>query len=307
MKPGASPFAAAAPAQRIAHLARTMSSSSSAAGASTATSSTPAPWRTLFLEHINTMAAPEFTLATLHSSSSSSGSSSSGLVPRARTCIHRGLFASLPANPKNEAPLNPPTYESDLLTLTTDARMHKTPDLAAGHAVEAVFWAREPATQWRVRGVAYVLPRDADADAALTARLLREMRRTGEGEGEGDGDAASGWSFSREVTAHFGNLSPVMRGTFRNPPSGTPVAAGPPAEGEGLGQVVTDLEDEVARANFRVVVVVPDEVDRVDLSDPKRGRRWLYRRVGGGNDDAGGDTVPGAIREGDWEKVEVWP
>ncbi|KAF3345607.1 Protein YIP5 [Verticillium dahliae VDG2] len=217
MKPGASPFAAAAPAQRIAHLARTMSSSSSAAGASTATSSTPAPWRSLFLEHINTMAAPEFTLATLHSSSSSSG-----LVPRARTCIHRGLFASLPANPKNEAPLTPPT-------------------------------------------------------------------------------------FSREVTAHFGNLSPVMRGTFRNPPSGTPVAAGPPAEGEGLGQVVTDLEDEVARANFRVVVVVPDEVDRVDLSDPKRGRRWLYRRVGGGNDDAGGDTVPGAIREGDWEKVEVWP
>ncbi|KAG7105643.1 hypothetical protein HYQ44_015101 [Verticillium longisporum] len=288
MQPVASSLTAAAPAQRIAHLARTMSSSSSAAGAGTATSSAPAPWRSLFLEHINTMPAPEFTLATLHDSSSGAGGPGPGLVPRARTCIHRGLFASLPVNPKNEAPLNPPAYESDLLTLTTDARMHKTPDLAAGHPVEAVFWAREPATQWRVRGVA----------------LLREMRRTGEGEGEGD---ARGWSFSREVTAHFGNLSPVMRGTFRNPPSGTPVAAGPPAEGEGLGQVVTDLEDEVARANFRVVVVVPDEVDRVDLSDPKRGRRWLYRRVGGGNDDAGGDTEPGAIREGDWEKVEVWP
>ncbi|KAG7143331.1 hypothetical protein HYQ45_000413 [Verticillium longisporum] len=262
MQPVASSLTAAAPAQRIAHLARTMSSSSSAAGAGTATSSAPAPWRSLFLEHINTMPAPEFTLATLHDSSSGAGGPGPGLVPRARTCIHRGLFASLPVNPKNEAPLNPPAYESDLLTLTTDARMHKTPDLAAGHPVEAVFWAREPATQWRVRGVAYVLPRDADADAALTARLLREMRRTGEGEGEGD---ARGWSFSREVTAHFGNLSP----------------------GEGLGQVVTDLEDEVARANFRVVVVVPDEVDRVDLSDPKRGRRWLYRR---------------AIREGDWEK-----
>ncbi|KAM0275948.1 hypothetical protein ACHAQH_007249 [Verticillium albo-atrum] len=272
---------------------------------SSATSSAPAPWRSLFLEHINTMPSPELSLATLHSTDSPSGSGSgysSGpkLVPRARTCIHRGLFASLPVNPKNDAPLNPPAYESDMLTLTTDARMEKTPDLAAGNPVEAVFWAKEPATQWRVRGVAFVLPRNVDADEALTGRLLREMRRTGEGQ-------VDGWSFSREVTAHFGNLSPVMRGSFQNPPSGTPVSAGSPAEGEGLGQVVTDLEDNVARANFRVVVVVPDEVDRVDLSDPKRGRRWLYRRVGGGADAGGGEAPPGAIREGDWEKVEVWP
>ncbi|KAM0325894.1 hypothetical protein ACHAQA_007197 [Verticillium albo-atrum] len=261
----------------------------------------PAPWRSLFLQHIGTMPSPEFVLATLHSTGADA---SPGLVPRARTCIHRGLFASLPVNPKNTAPLNPPAYESDLLTLTTDARMHKTPDLAPGGApVEAVFWAKEPATQWRVRGAAFVLPRDADADTALTARLLREMRPTGEGD-----DGVDGWSFSREVTAHFGNLSPVMRGSFRNPPPGTPVAAGEPADGEGLGQEVTDLEDAVARANFRVVVVVPDEVDRVDLSDPKRARRWVYRRVGAGAvAGSGEDSVPGATREGDWEKVEVWP
>lgn len=28
------------------------------------------------------------------------------------------------------------------------------------------------------------------------------------------------------------------------------------------------MDDEIARSNFRVVVIVPDEVDQVDLTDP---------------------------------------
>jgi hypothetical protein len=93
-----------------------------------------------------------------------------------------------------------------------------------------------------------------------------------------------------------------MRGSFRGPPPGTPVAyhAG---EGESVGQRVENLEDKGARRNFRVVVIVPDEVDQVDLSDELRPRRWLYVYRGA----EGESKLPGGEVIGEWEKVEVWP
>ncbi|KAI0013078.1 pyridoxamine 5'-phosphate oxidase-domain-containing protein [Xylariaceae sp. FL0662B] len=299
-----------------------------------ASSSPPlAPWRDLFLEHIQTMPSPEFTLSTLRkvplppSPSTSSSPSSPGFtyVPRCRTCIFRGMFANLPVNPKNDAPLNPDVYDSDLPTFTTDCRMDKMAELfsswgdgsqeaqaqpsdlrgsGGGAPIEAVWWASEPKVQWRVRGRAYVLAPDVEESRAgqqVVSTLRRRMRRK---EGGGDGDEGD-WSFGREITAHFGNLGPVMRGSFRNPPPGTPVALPVDGDGLGVGQRVTDLHDAVARAHFRVVVIVPDAVDRCDLSDPERGRRWLYTYLGDG-----GRTVPeapgGRIIDG-WEEVEVWP
>jgi hypothetical protein len=288
-----------------------------------ASSSQAAPWRALFLEHVSTMPSPEFTLATIHP-----GAGGAPATPRARTCVFRGMLASLPVNPKNTASLNPPTRESDLATFTTDVRMHKVPDLfgtatatsgslgaGGGAHVEAVWWPRETGTQWRLRGAAWLLSDDLDrhegaaregesadeADAGargVREHLLKQMRERSEEEtrrapipDEQQGQVAEGeWSFAREITAHFGNLSPGMRGTFKNPPPGTPRR---PEDGDGsLGQQVTDLEDAAARANFRVVVIVPDEVDQTDLSDPKAPRRYIYRRTDGG---AG------------WEKTEVWP
>ncbi|KDN62758.1 hypothetical protein CSUB01_05662 [Colletotrichum sublineola] len=294
----------------------------------------PAPWRAAFLKNVNDMASPEFTLATLHSASAGGVSST---VPRLRTVIFRGLWASLPVNPKNTAPLNPPIYESDLLTLTTDARMAKVPDLfgsatgsfssGGGGPIEACFWTSAK-VQWRVRGEAHVLgpdieQRDAPGATAVRETLRARMRRVSDAEAqrrrredlpEGKAEEAStavandeddeGWSFAREVTAHFGNLSPAMRGTFRNPEPGTPRKANP-ADGEHrLGQKVEDLHDDVARANFRVVVIVPTEVDETDLSDPEDPRRWLYRFVG-----ASADCRPpdGAERSNGWEKIELWP
>ncbi|KAI1766238.1 hypothetical protein GGR53DRAFT_464636 [Hypoxylon sp. FL1150] len=279
--------------------------------------STAAPWRKLFLEHVRTMASPEFTLATARQLSTPSGPAS---WPRARTCVFRGMFADLPVNPKNEADLNPDAYESDYLTLTTDCRMDKMSELVGaeeredlkrsrrGERVEATFWVRETGTQWRVRGRAYVLGPDIDepdAPAAkevvddLLARMRPKQSQTQTSSEEKDKD----WSFSREVTAHFGNLSPLMRGSFRNPPPGTPVAVPVTDDRLKLGQKVTDLHDEVARANFRVVVIVPAEVDRTDLSDPERGRRWQYTFRDGGKEP----KMPGGMLEDGWEKVEVWP
>ncbi|KAK2039618.1 hypothetical protein LZ31DRAFT_558641 [Colletotrichum somersetense] len=301
-----------------------MASASAAPPSSSSSSSGPAPWRAAFLKNVNDMASPEFTLATLHSAPAAVSA-----VPRLRTVIFRGLWAELPVNPKNTAPLNPPVYESDLLTLTTDARMAKVPDLfgpssssfssGGGGPVEACFWTGAK-VQWRVRGEAHVLgpdvehpgaPGPAAVREALQARMRRRRRRREDLPPEGDNKAEDDdddddWSFAREVTAHFGNLSPAMRGTFRNPEPGTPRGANsPPDDGKlGLGHKVEDLHDEVARANFRVVVVVPAEVDETDLSDPEDPRRWLYRFVGASADDRPTD---GAERSNGWEKIELWP
>ncbi|KAJ0319102.1 hypothetical protein COL5a_010316 [Colletotrichum fioriniae] len=303
-----------------------MSSSPSTAKASPG----PAPWRAPFLKNVTDMASPEFNLATIHSSSSSSASSS--FTPRLRTVIFRGLWASLPVNPKNTADLNPPLYESDLLTLTTDARMAKVPDFltsdggkddtkksGGGGPVEACFWT-DAKVQWRIRGEAFLLGPDIDGTTsgttALRKHLLARMRsvtpadakrRRGEDIPSGKtiiGDSEQDWSFAREVTAHFGNLSPMMRGTFRNPEPGTPRAANPPSDTLKLGQKVDDLDDKVARENFRVVVIVPTEVDQTDLSASEDPRRYLYRFVGA---EAEGKAEDGAERVNGWDKIELWP
>ncbi|KAF3768033.1 hypothetical protein M406DRAFT_289344 [Cryphonectria parasitica EP155] len=276
-------------------------------------SSSAAPWRAQFLSDIKQMEQPSFTFTSLHSSSSSS-------VPRARTCIYRGLWASLPPNDKNNAPRNPDLYESDMPVLTSDARMDKVPEIyssgpssggeqddvshsGGGGPVEAMFWAVPMGTQWRIRGRAWVLSAsdiasDGAGARAVRSALLARMRGPG-----GKGEEAD-WDWEREVVGHFGNLSPGMRGSFKNPSPGTPRAK-EPGPGEGLGQKVGDelLDDELARRNFRVVVIVPDEVDLVNLKDPADQRRWLYTYVGSGAKA----TKPGGKVEGEWEVVELWP
>lgn len=78
------------------------------------------------------------------------------------------MWAELPENKHNDAPRNEQVFESDMLTLTTDVRMAKVPEIfasGAGHGsvgqsqgsggggpVEAVFWVKEVGTQWRFRG-----------------------------------------------------------------------------------------------------------------------------------------------------------
>ncbi|KAF4587504.1 hypothetical protein GQ602_004197 [Ophiocordyceps camponoti-floridani] len=249
---------------------------------------TEAPWRAAFLSHIQQLEPPNFYLSTLRAVRSQSPS------PACRTVIYRGMWAGLAAHPKNPARLNPDVYQTHLPTLTTDARMDKTSELMASEAeatqsggggpVEAVFWAPKVQTQWRLRGRGYVVGPDIDTEAGASVRaaLNPYMHRIGDG-------SEDAWSWSRELTAHFGNLSPLMRGSFRNPPPGTPLDQMP--EPLGQGQMIDGVDDGVARANFRVIVIVPDEIDRLDLSDPKQGRRWNYR-VG---DD------------GSWKVTELWP
>ena len=143
---------------------------------------------------------------------------------------------------------------------------------------------------------------EAEREVVRTLRSRMRRQRKG-GEGDGSDGKEKEWSFAREIIAHFGNLSPLMRGSFRNPPPGRPVALPVGDDRLGPGQEVNDPHDEVTRRHFRVIVIVPDEVDRTDLSDPRRARRWVYTRVGLGREP----SRPGWLVEGGWEKVEVWP
>ncbi|TQV96548.1 hypothetical protein V2A60_003063 [Cordyceps javanica] len=277
-----------------------------------------APWRAALVSHLEAMDSPTFVLSSLHHELDDAATASTAqwkgetaaYSPRARTVVYRGMWAGLTSNPRNPAPRNPNTYQTDLLTITTDVRMEKVSEMftgprafasppetlasCAGGPVEGVIWAAHATTQWRIRGRVYMVGPDINSDAAQPVRQALEpyMRRQHAGNIQA-GAEANTWEWARELTAHFGNLSPVMRGSFRNPPPGTPISQ-PPGPGLGLGQKVENLHDEVARRNFRVLVIVPEQVDQVDLSDPDRGRRWRYDLVTTGN-------------EATWTITELWP
>ncbi|MCJ1312570.1 hypothetical protein MMC25_006244 [Agyrium rufum] len=270
----------------------------------------PAPWKSLFLEHISKLDSPEFVFSTVHEAGANSHSPVQWL-PRLRYCIYRGMWAELPENKHNDAPMNERVYESELPTFTSDVRMEKIPEIFAsgrGHGdesqsqgsggggpVEAAWWIKEVGTQWRMKGTAFVVGPDIEGETESSgvrttkSEIGARMRVVKEG---------ADWSWSKELTAHFGNCSPGMRGSWKNPPPGTPVK-GEPDKDHQLGQKVTSLDDDIARSNFRVVIIKPDEVEQLDLTDPTKARRHRYTYV----EEKGLDGV----LEGSWKTEELWP
>lgn len=95
-------------------------------------------------------------------------------------------------------------------------------------------------------------------------------------------------------------------GSWRNPPPGTPTHGKEPDADHQLGQKVTDLHDPIARANFRVVIIRPDEVERVDIKDPAKARRLRYTFVVE-NAGAGEEGEWEEEERGEWKVEELWP
>ena len=229
------------------------------------------------------------------------------------------MWAELPENKHNDAPQNDRVYESDLPTFTTDVRMQKVPEIfssSQGHGdvsqsqgsggggpVEAVFWVKDVMTQWRFRGEAYIVGPDMEGPGEESSGTRTVKSNVGERMRVVKEEGKEGWSWPKELTAHFGNLSPMMRGSFKNPVPGSPVSIPPSDNSLALGQKVMDLNDETARRNFRVVVIKPDEVEQLDLSEPDRARRWKFTYVGSG----GGRAGQRVDNLGEWEKEELWP
>lgn len=268
----------------------------------------PAPWRTSFLDDLSKMDSPELVLSTL---SPAPEKSPVPYLPRARYVIFRGFWSELPENKHNSAPKNQHVYESEMPTITTDVRMHKVYDLFAtskeqtkdesqiqgsggGGPCEAVFWVKEKMHQWRIKGEAFVIANDIEdeengqeSSGARTVKMeLGSRMRIVNEEGK------EHWSWKKEVTAHFGNMSPSLRGSFKNPPPGQPVDEPYDKKHLKLGEKVEDLEDAIARHNFRVIVIKPEEVECLDLRDPAKARRQLYKY----NE-----------MSGKWAHEETWP
>ncbi|KAH9881879.1 hypothetical protein J1614_001050 [Plenodomus biglobosus] len=269
----------------------------------------PAPWKKQFHEHISKMKSPEFVLGTLDSAPKDSPVP---FVPRVRYCIFRGFWAELPENKHNNAQRNSRVYESDCPTFTTDVRMEKVRQIfatSAGHAeskdqiqgsggggpVEAVYWISETGTQWRIKGRAFVVADDIEGDEessgvrTVKSEVGKRMRHLAEAGQEQD------WSWQKELTGFFGNQSPGIKGSFKNPPPGQSVDKPYDAENLKLGTKADDLHDSVARKNFRLVVIVPDQVEMTDLSDPEKGRRFRYTFDESAQGNAG------------WKTEELWP
>jgi len=213
-------------------------------------------------------------------------------------------------NKHNKAPLNDRVYSSDLPTFTTDVRMAKIPELFAsseGHGdvyqsqgsggggpVEAVFWAEKVMVQWRFRGKAFIVGTDIEDSGSGTSGSRTVKHEVGERMRVLDEEKKSYWSWNTELTAQFGNLSPLMRGSFKR--SGVPGTVMPKYEQSALCEPVSDLHDEVARSNFRVVIIVPEEVEQLDLSVPDKAQRWRFTYVGPDGDNGE-----------EWKKEELWP
>jgi hypothetical protein len=173
-----------------------------------------------------------------------------------------------------------------------------------GGYVEAVFWVPSAQNQWRVRGRCFLLAEEDVEDVkSVTEALERTMVKVQDGEK---------WSWKKEVQMHFGNLTPALRGSFANPPPGVPIGerfddSKGRSEGSG-GRLIKgsnipnqDLLNEeglaaIARRNFRVGVIVPEVVERLDLNeDEGHGRRWVYLV------ESREDSVNG------WIVHETWP
>lgn len=179
------------------------------------------------------MDSPEFVFSSLHPAPEGH-KSPTPYLPRARYCIMRGFWAELPENKHNNAPMNPRVYESEMPAFTTDVRMNKPIELfgsSAGHAddasqaqgsggggpCEAVWWVKDAMVQWRMKGEAFVVGNDIEGEGeqgkessgvrTVKSEVGSRMRIV-DGEKEGE------WGWKRELTGHFGNNSPGLRGMF---------------------------------------------------------------------------------------------
>ena len=84
----------------------------------------------------------------------------------------------------------------------------------------------------------------------------------------------------------------MVQGSFRAPPPGTPKGTTLDDENYKPGMKVEDLHDSYARKNFRAVVIKPEEVEQLDLSDPAKAFRHRFTY-----DESSGE----------WNKEELWP
>ena len=91
-------------------------------------------------------------------------------------------------------------------------------------------------------------------------------------------------------------------GSFKAPYPGRPKSELPPASDLLPGQKLDNLNDPIARKHYRLVAIIPEEVELLDLVDYEKPQRIKWTFVADEKGGYGGDGLKGR-----WDKVELWP
>lgn len=98
-------------------------------------------------------------------------------------------------------------------------------------------------------------------------------------------------------------LTHYPTGSFRIPSPGRPKSEVPLKEPFiDVGKRVHDVNDPHARNNYRIVVIIPTDVEKLDISDYEKSTRINWTFVEDESSNYGGDE-----RRGRWEETELWP
>ena len=77
----------------------------------------------------------------------------------------------------------------------------------AGNEVEMVFWLKDVGSQWRIKGIGFVI---GDQDGGGVEDKAREGIQKGLRVRSEDGRGE--WTWERQVTTYFANHTPILRG-----------------------------------------------------------------------------------------------
>ena len=177
--------------------------------------------------------------------------------PAVRTVVFRGFVGETRENDQSSKLTggNPPA-ESSLILVTTDALMAKVGELENSNGAFEVCW-RHAGTNQQIRfnGIAHIYRRNGiDFPQAHLKRYIRT-----------DGD----WTWEKERDRLWKSHKPAMRGSFRNPPPGTPLNAEKKKKLEvvELGGEDDSQDAREAKERFSLVVLEVTEIEFLDL-DP---------------------------------------
>ncbi|RPA90744.1 hypothetical protein L873DRAFT_385325 [Choiromyces venosus 120613-1] len=137
-----------------------------------------------------------------------------------------------------------PTTFSDSLFVGADSRQDKVQEVLASPAFEAVFWLPNVGSQWRIRGEAAVLGGD---DAVAREKITQHLQ------------PAEGWTFEDEILKGFNTLDKGQKYKF----------------GVTDGGVVGVVPKE-----FRMLVLLPQVVERLGIKPPELGIKHYEARIG---------------------------
>ncbi|PWN40991.1 hypothetical protein IE81DRAFT_331268 [Ceraceosorus guamensis] len=241
------------------------------------------------------------------------GSVCSPPTPQVRYVVHRGFVNEKRADtPEGVEPALDGFACGTALLTTTDVRAPKAQQIRdsierTGSAQAQIAWWHDPSKlQFRITGTLHLVPHANHP----TLRPLPSEAAPPKISGQS-------WDWQQERKRIFEKLSPSLLASFARPTPGSDHPQGNsrgdgPGEGEGKGDAspwplelpkptdegITDEQEkllEKSNENFALVVLLPREVDVVDLN---RDRRSVFKRKSEG-------TGKGAHEE--WEETRVVP